>query len=154
MLSTSPQVQAQAAQPSAQPPVAQHIHLELAIYKRYNRQGQLYTAEDDQGRPMVYRFTVQQARVLLQETAEDGRPIWRRPIKRVTQRQVEIDRNTPVVADVTTDRVQVLDQPVRHPDEPAIQRLDDTDPEFEALLDAEVREDSLAGDVSVGTVTV
>jgi hypothetical protein len=123
-------------------PAVQHIHLELAIYKRYTRQGQLYTSETEQGQPMIYRFTLAQARVLLTETdAVDGRPIWRRPRARVSEQQRQVDLSKPVVQDVTTDRV--ADNPVvdHHPDEPGVHRLDDgTDEELEALLGHELPE--------------
>lgn len=58
------------AAPQAEPKT---VTLELAIYKRYNRGGHLYVAEE------AYEFYEPQALILLRETEEStGRPLWRR----------------------------------------------------------------------------
>lgn len=53
------------------------ILLELAFFERYNRAGVLYTRKTEDGKPRAYRFTLEQARVLLREVEDGtGRPIW------------------------------------------------------------------------------
>lgn len=93
------------AQPQAPRP-PQTIVLELAVYERYNRGKQLYTRLTDDGKPQHYKFTIDQARILLSETDEaTGRPVWRRPRQVVTPRQAQIVASTPQVFDATSDRV-------------------------------------------------
>jgi hypothetical protein len=87
------------------------IELELAIYDRYSRQGVLYVAQTEDGRPQTYRFTTPQAKIVLQDVDDvSGRPIWRKPRKRVTEVQKQVDRNVPKVFDATKDQVKPIER--------------------------------------------
>lgn len=125
-----------AAAPAEQP----KILLELATYERYNRLGVLYVRHTDDGRPQVYSFTPAQAAILLQEVDEvDQRPIWRRPLKRLTPQQRAEQAMRPAVFDATRDRVKTIET-----DDTARLGLDNTVRRIEDGDDSEIQ-DVIAG---------
>lgn len=79
-------------------PAQKFVELELWLFQRYHRGGVLYEAE------MAYRFTEEQAELLLRECEEGtGRPIWRRYTPKPIQ-QVR-DSGVKNVRDATQNRV-------------------------------------------------
>lgn len=81
----------------------QYVELELSVYKRYSRQGTVYEAAQ------AYRFTEEQASVLLREIADDGRPLWRRYTPRPIQQQ--LNSGVKNVVDATQNKVKDISDP-------------------------------------------
>lgn len=116
--------EAQAAKPAPQ----KFVELELWLFQRYHRGGVLYEKE------MAYRFTEEQAEVLLRECEDGtGRPIWRRYVPKPIQ-QVR-DSGVKNVRDATQNKV--ADQADQEFAAPA-NRLDvGSEEEFREIVGAE-----------------
>lgn len=90
----------------AAPVVAQKapefVLLELAFYKRYTRGVHGKTFEADN----AYRFTKEQAEVLLQDVEEvSGRPIWRRYKPKADPRRVVVPEGHKATMDATDTQI-------------------------------------------------
>jgi hypothetical protein len=122
---------------SKQSKVADEVLLVLHLYKRYLRHGTLYEKFASDGRQNVYKFTKEQAVVLLAEQ-DEGRSIWRR-YREQTVRHIEKPKpqmpTGPHIKDATKNKVEVTEQEDVLPGATRIEIGNDD--EIDSILNAE-----------------